>query len=406
MVVVSFYPFRKMIKQNLSFGQMIEYIDIGGPSLLRAGAKNFKNVACLSSASQYRRVADELDKNKGSLGEATLRKLAADVFKLTKEYDNCIYSYLRDKEMIGWNLEKIDKLRYGENPHQKASLFKLIGKNNIHYKQYQGKKISFNNILDLNAAYLLIKEFSEPAAAVFKHNSPCGVAIGKNIAKAYAKAYRCDPLSSFGGIISLNRKVDKKTAQEIVKSGFRECIIAPAYSKESLKIFSKKQNLRVMETDFKIKNNAKDVKATVFGYLIQDQDKATISKNSLKVVTKRKPTAREVKDLIFAWKVAKYTKSNAIVVGKNLTTLGIGAGQPSRVGAVKIALNNVSKSTKGAVVASDAFFPKEDAIEAIKKSGAKAIIQPGGSIMDEKLIELCNKYKLSMVFTGVRHFRH
>ena len=406
MVVVNFYPFKKMLEENVSFSQMLEYIDIGGPSLLRAGAKNFRNVACVSSVNQYKLVIEEFEKNKGCISEQTLRELACDVFRLTKEYDSYIYSYLKSKEVLIWNFEKITKLRYGENPHQKATLFRLINGERVVFKQVQGKRISYNNLLDLDAAMLLTKEFSDPAATVIKHLSPCGVAVGKNIHKAYYNAYRADALSSFGGIVGLNRKVDKKTAHEIIKSGFRECIIAPGYSKESLRIFSEKKNLRVIEVDFNKKVNLKEVKKTSFGYLVQDPDAISFDKNNTKVVTKKEPTAKETKDLLFAWKVVKFVKSNAVVIVKNLTTLGIGAGQPSRVGAVKIAIANAFKSTKGGVIASEAFFPKEDSIKLIKKRGIKAIIQPGGSIMDEKIIKLCDKYHVAMIFTGIRHFRH
>ena len=406
MVVVNFYPFKKMLEENVSFSQMLEYIDIGGPSLLRAAAKNFRNVACISSVNQYKLIIEELEKNRGCISEQTLRELACDVFRLTKEYDSYIYSYLKSKEVLIWNLEKITKLRYGENPHQRAKLFRLINGDRVVFKQLQGKRISYNNLLDLDTAMALTKEFSDPAAAVIKHLSPCGVAIDKNIHKAYYKAYKADTLSSFGGIVGLNRKVDKKTAREIIKSGFRECIIAPGYSKESLRIFSEKKNLRVIEVDFNKKVNLKEVKRTSFGYLVQDPDAVSFDKNSLKVVTKKRPTAKETKDLLFTWKVVKFVKSNAVVVAKDLTTLGIGAGQPSRVGAVKIAIANSFKSTKGAVIASEAFFPKEDSIKLIKKHGIKAIIQPGGSIMDEKIIELCDKYRIAMIFTGIRHFRH
>ncbi len=406
MVVVNFYPFKKMLGEDISFSQMLEYIDIGGPSLLRAGAKNFRNVACVSSINQYKAVIEELNKNKGLISEETLRKLACEVFRATKEYDSYIYSYLKTKDVSIWNLEKVAKLRYGENPHQKAALYKLVNGEKTSFKQLHGKELSYNNLMDLDAAMLIVKEFSEPAAVVIKHLSPCGAAVDKNICGAYCKAYRADSLSSFGGIVGLNRKVDKKTAYEIMKSGFKECIIAPSYSKESLRIFSTKKNLRVIEADFNKKINLKELRKTSFGYLMQDSDTIVLDKNNMKVVTKKKPTEREMKDLLFAWKMVKFVKSNAVVVAKNLVTLGIGAGQPSRVGAVKIAVDNAFKSTKGAVIASEAFFPKEDSIDIAKEKGIKAIIQPGGSIMDKKIIELCDKYRIAMIFTGVRHFRH
>ncbi len=406
MVVVNFYPFKKMLEENLSFGQMLEYIDIGGPALLRAAAKNFRNVACISSPHQYKMIISEMEKNKGSISEHTLRELACEVFRLTKEYDSYIYSYLTNKDVLIWNLERLAKLRYGENPHQKAVLFRLINEDRVVFKQLQGRQISFNNLLDLDSALLLLQEFSDPASVVIKHLSPCGVAIDKNIYKAYIKAYKADSLSSFGGVIGLNRKVDKKTAKEIIKSGFRECIIAPNYSKESIRIFSEKRSLRVIEADFAKRPQAKDIKRTSFGYLVQDLDTISWEKSNLKIVTKKRPTAKETKDLFFAWKVVKFVKSNAVVIAKNLATIGIGTGQPSRVGAVRVAIENACKSPKGAVIASEAFFPKDDAIKLVKKYGIKAIIQPGGSIEDEKIIDLCNKYHISMIFTGIRHFRH
>lgn len=406
MVVVNLYPFKKMIKEDIGLDQMLEYIDIGGSALLRAGAKNFKNIACVSSPDQYRMVMEELKNNRSCISEDTLRAFACEVFRSTKEYDACIYSYLKRKELLMWDLERISKLRYGENPHQKAALFKSVDKEHLNYTQLQGKQISFNNLLDLDAALSLAREFTDPAAVIVKHTSACGATIDKNTCKAYLKAYRADPLSSFGGVIALNKKVDKKTAKEIIKSGFKECVIAPGYSKEAVRIFSEKKNLRIIEVDFSKKDNYSDIKRTSFGYLIQDLDELDLDKKNLKVVTRKKPNNKEFKDLFFAWKVVKFVKSNAIVIAKNCSSLGIGTGQPSRVGAVKIAIRKSLKSTKGAVIASDAFFPKEDSIKLIKKSGIKAIIQPGGSIMDEKVIKLCDKYHLSMVFTGIRHFRH
>jgi len=406
MVVVNFYPFKKMLKENVSFGQMMEYIDIGGPALLRAGAKNFKNVACISTPYQYKKIIEEIEKNKANLSEQTLKNLACEVFRLTKEYDACIYSFLKKKEMLLLDLERVLKLRYGENPHQKGALFRLVSKEHLEFKQFQGKSLSFNNFLDLDTALSLLREFSEPTAVIIKHASPCGVATDKNIHRAYLKAYHADPLSSFGGIIGLNRKVDRKAALEIKRSGFKECIVAPHYSKEAIKLFSDKKSLRVIQIDFNKKVDYKDIKKTNFGYLVQEPDILDLDKNNLIVVTKRKPSSKDLKDLLFAWKVVRSVKSNAVVIAKNISTLGIGAGQPSRIDAVRIAIKKSLKSTQGAVLASEAFFPKEDSIKFIKKCGIKAIIQPGGSIMDEKIIKLCNKYRLSMIFTGIRHFRH
>lgn len=405
MVIVNLYPFQEKVHESLTTEEMIEYIDIGGPSLLRAAAKNFRNVACVSKETQYPQIMGELEKNKGFLSEETLRQLAQEAFYVTKEYDTCIFNYFKGTESISWDMEKAFTLRYGENPHQKAGLYRLADGSSLTFQQLQGKELSYNNFLDLDAALNCVKEFSDPAAVIVKHASLCGVGVAKKLAVAYKKAFLTDPISSFGGIISLNRKVDRDTAEQIIKSDFKECIIAPAYSKEALKLFSPKKNVRVIETDFFKNTNLKDIRTTNFGYLIQDVDMLTLDKNSLKIVTKRKPTSRELKDLVFAWKIAKYVKSNAIVTAKNITVIGIGGGQPSRVGSLRIALD-VKASSNGAVLASDGFFPKEDSIVLAYKKGIKAIIQPGGSIKDEDIIRLCNKYKIAMVFTGIRHFRH
>jgi len=406
MVVVNFYPFEEKVKEELNIDQMIEYIDIGGPSMLRAGAKNFKNIACVSNPGQYKGLCAELQKSKGFISEETLKKLAEKTFYATKEYDNAVYNYFRGKEILTWNLEKSAALRYGENAHQKGALYKIIDRNGLKFKQLQGKELSYNNFLDLDTAAAMVREFNEPSAAIIKHTSICGAAVDKKLSLAYKKAYFGDKLSSFGGIIGLNRKVDKETASQIMKSEFKECVIAPSYSKEALKIFSSKKNLRVLEADFNQKAGYKDVKTTAFGYLIQEKDVITLDKSSLKIVTAKKPTLKEMKDLIFAWKVVKIVKSNGIVVAKNQTVLGVGGGQPSRVGSVKIALSKSAGASKSAVLASDGFFPKEDSIKIAHKKGIKVIIQPGGSIKDKDIIEICDKLGISMVFTGIRHFRH
>ncbi|MCP4652878.1 MAG: bifunctional phosphoribosylaminoimidazolecarboxamide formyltransferase/IMP cyclohydrolase [Candidatus Omnitrophica bacterium] len=406
MVIVNLYPFVQKVNDKLIWDEMVEYIDIGGPSMLRAAAKNFKNVACVSDCSQYKAIADELKKSKGFLSENTLKALAQQVFYLTREYDNCIYNYFKGQEILTWNLEKSSSLRYGENPHQSAGLYDLVDGSSLKVNQIQGKELSYNNFLDLDAAYTCIREFDEPAATIVKHASICGVGVDKKLASAYKKAYLTDTLSSFGGIIALNRKVDKETADQIIKSGFKECVIAPSYSKEALKMFSTKKNLRVLETSFNQKISLRDIRATAFGHLVQEKDAVSLSKNNLRVVTKKKPSPHQLKDLVFAWKVVKYVRSNAIVVAKNQSVLGIGGGQPSRVGAAKIALAKLAGSCKGAVLASDGFFPKEDSIKLVHKKGVRAIIQPGGSIKDNDIIDLCNKLGIVMIFVGMRHFRH
>lgn len=406
MAVVNFYPFQEKLKEKIGFEEMLEYIDVGGPSMLRAAAKNFKNVACVSSPDQYKALADELEENKGFLSDETLKHLAQNVFYVTKEYDNAIYSYFRGRELLNLNLEKIASLRYGENPHQKGGLYKILNTQLLEFRKIQGKEISFNNLLDLDTAVLMVKDFHEPAAAIVKHASLCGVGVDRKLSLAYRKAYLTDTLSSFGGIICLNRKVDKDSAQEVIKSEFKECIIAPAYSKEALKIFSAKKNFVVLEADIeKFTAALKEIRTTAFGCLVQDRDTLTYDKLSLKTVTKKKPSARELKDLIFAWKVAKFVRSNSIVIARNQAVLGIGGGQPSRVGAAKIALAG-AKAVRGAVLASDGFFPKDDSIRFAYRKGIRAIIQPGGSIKDKDIIKLCDKLKMSMLFTGIRHFRH
>jgi len=405
MVVVNFYPFAD-VKEYITFDERLEYIDIGGPALLRAAAKNFKNVACISSISQYNPTIEELEKNKGFLSEETLRKLACEVFYLTKEYDNFIYNFLSQKDVISFHFEKIKNLRYGENPHQKASLYRLLNSEVLDFNQIQGKELSFNNLLDLDTSISLLREFAEPTAVIVKHASICSAATDKKLSLAYKKAYLADTLSSFGGVVAVNRKVDKETAKIFLESGFKECIVAPAFAKESLKLFSSKKNLIVLEMDInKIISDFKDIRATSFGYLIEDRDTILYDKNNFKIPTKRKPSKRELDDLIFALKVVKYVKSNAIVVAKENVTLGIGGGQPSRVGAVKIALSR-RINYKGAVLASDGFFPKEDSIKIAKKHKISSIIQPSGSIKDEEIVKICDSYGISMVFTNIRHFRH
>ncbi|HIE35918.1 MAG TPA: bifunctional phosphoribosylaminoimidazolecarboxamide formyltransferase/IMP cyclohydrolase [Candidatus Omnitrophica bacterium] len=406
MVVCNLYPFKEKLKENLILDDLLEYIDIGGVSLLRAAAKNFKNVACVSNPSQYRMVLEELEKNNGFLKEDTLKKLAADAFYITKEYDNCIYHYFKGKEILSLNLELVKPLHYGENPHQDAYLYKKINGRQLNFNQIQGKELSYNNFLDAEVALECVKEFEGPAVSIVKHGSLCGIGIDKKLVSAYKKAYKVDSVSSFGAILGLNKKVDKETAYQIVKTGFKECIVAPSYSKEALRIFSSKKRLRVLEVDFQKDIEDFQIRNTLFGYLMQDKDRITLDESKVKVVTKAKPTQRQLKDLFFAWKVVKFVKSNAIVIVKNLAVLGIGGGQPSRVGALKEAISKSIKSCKGAVVASDGFFPKEDSIAIASKYGIKAIIQPGGSIKDKDIIDLCNRKKIAMVFTGIRHFRH
>jgi phosphoribosylaminoimidazolecarboxamide formyltransferase/IMP cyclohydrolase len=422
MLVVNLYPFEKTTqKPKVTIEELMENIDIGGPAMLRSAAKNHRSVAVICNPNRYGQVIEELKKNKGALSKKLMQDLAIEVFGRTSLYDRAIYEYL-SKQTLDSRLQatgfpknltlefiKIQDLRYGENPHQKAAFYKEKGKTIglINLKQLRSpKELSFNNILDLNSAFELVKEFSNPAAVIVKHNNPCGVAEDKTLDKAYYLAWKCDPLSAFGGIVALNRKMDLKTAKVIAKSGFLECIIAPGFDREAQELFKDKKNLRLLELDDLNPVREFDFKRLSSGLLLQDKDLDTLDPNNLKVVTKKKPTKKEIESLIFAWKVAKHVKSNAIVLACGRKTVGIGAGQMSRVDSVYISTKKAAKLAKGAVLASDAFFPKEDAIQLAAKFKIKAIIQPGGSVNDEAIIKMADKYKIAMVFTGIRHFKH
>jgi len=420
MVVVNLYPFEKTIqKPGVTIEEVIENIDIGGPSMLRSAAKNSKSVAVICNPDRYGQVIEELKKNRGSLSEDFMRTLAVEVFNRTSQYDGTIYSYLNNyfrvhpesqvfPGEINFVFEKIQDLRYGENPHQQAAFYKEKGKNNglINLKQIQGKELSFNNILDLNSAFELVKEFKNPAAVIVKHNNPCGVAEAETLHNAYLDAWKCDPLSAFGGIVALNRRLDAKTAKIIAKSGFLECVITPGFDKEAVDLFKDKKNLRLIELNDLGAINEPDFKRITGGLLLQDKDLEALDTDNLKVVTKKEPSKKELESLIFGWKVAKHVKSNAIVLTSGTKTVGIGAGQMSRVDSVIIAKRKAGKLIHNSCLASDAFFPKADAVIVAAKAGVKAIIQPGGSISDEELIKTCDKYKIAMVFTDIRHFRH
>ena len=420
MVVVNLYPFSETTrKPGVGIEEVIENIDIGGPSMLRSAAKNHQSVAVICNPGRYAQVIAELKKNKGWLPEELLCELGVEVYGHTSKYDAAIYDYLSNhfktkKTTEGFPAElvlafgKIQELRYGENPHQQAAFYKEQGKSQglVNLKQLQGKELSFNNILDLNAAWELVKEFSNPAAVVVKHNNPCGVAEDKELDKAYLSAWKCDKLSAFGGIVALNRRMDLKTAKVVAKSGFLECVIAPGFDKEALVLFKDKKNLRLLELPDLSPIDEPEFKRVSGGMLLQSKDLKTLDLNNLKVVTKKKPSKRELESLIFGWKVAKHVKSNAIIFTKGTKAVGIGAGQMSRVDSVMIAKKKSGSLSQGCCLASDAFFPKADAIFLAHKAGAKAIIQPGGSIADQEIIAACNKYKIAMVTTGIRHFRH
>ncbi|MFH1553057.1 MAG: bifunctional phosphoribosylaminoimidazolecarboxamide formyltransferase/IMP cyclohydrolase [Candidatus Omnitrophota bacterium] len=424
MVVVNLYPFAETIsRDNVTDEEAIENIDIGGPTMLRSAAKNFQSVAVISSVSQYGRVLKEMESSGGHLAESTLKDLAVAVFSKTSRYDGLITRYLsgdsvcggKEKdfpELVKLDMQKISELRYGENPHQRAAFYRDSSGTDsgiTDAEKIQGKELSFNNILDLNAAVNIVKDFDQPAVSIVKHNNPCGVATAGTLAEAYLDALDCDRLSAFGGIMAFNGAIDAHTAKTVLKEAdFVECIIAPGYEEEALEVFKTKKNIRVMKVPFpdSAPKGKKDLKKIPGGALVQDADEKTTLPGDIKVVTEEKPSEKLLDSLMFAWKVVKYVKSNAIVLCQGTKTVGIGAGQMSRVDSVIIAVRKAGERAKGAVLASDAFFPKPDSIEEACNSGVAAIIQPGGSIRDEEIIAACNRFNIPMVFTGIRHFRH
>ncbi|MDP8260827.1 MAG: bifunctional phosphoribosylaminoimidazolecarboxamide formyltransferase/IMP cyclohydrolase [Candidatus Kappaea frigidicola] len=429
MVVVNLYPFEMTInKPDVSLDEAIENIDIGGPTMLRAAAKNYKAVAVVSSPTQYDQILDELKANDGCLSEATLSRLAVETFKKTSNYDTQICNYL-DAHIISeadgspleshdfsfvsdlsFNVKKIQDLRYGENPHQSAAFYrddKMSHPSICAAKQLHGKELSFNNILDLNAAIEILKDFDKPMACVLKHNNPCGAAVADSLALAYKMALDCDPMSAYGSIIGLNQVVDEETAALIHETRFIECVVACGYTENALGMLKKKKNIRILDIpELNSRGLDIDLKKVNGGLLLQEKDLLRIESEDLKIVTKRKPTKQETESLMFAWRICKYVKSNAIVLAKDTKTVGIGAGQMSRVDSVIIAIRKAGKLTKDAVMASDAFFPMKDSVEYARKANIKAIIQPGGSIRDPEVIKEADDCGIAMVFTGVRHFKH
>lgn len=415
MVVVNFYPFEQAIARDkdMAWEDVIEYIDIGGPTMVRAAAKNFAWVAAVTDPNDYAAVISELEQTQG-LAFETRKNLAEKVFCLTSHYDAMIYQhFLQQKqeiqtcpEQLNLQLKKISELRYGENPHQKASAyqFKKSSSGILSAKQHQGKPLSYNNILDAEAALTCVSEFSEPACVIIKHANPCGAATAATIDQAYKRAYDADPLSAFGGIIALNQPCTK-TIAEAIASIFMEVVIAPAYSQEALAIFAAKPNLRILEIPMQEKD-AWEMKYITGGVLLQEKDAQIITPDSLKVVTKRKPKQEDIDAMLFAWRVLKHIKSNGILIAKYNTTVGIGAGQVSRIDAVDLAVRKAGENIRDSILASDAFFPFRDSIDRIAKTGVRAIIQPGGSMRDEEVIAACNENDIAMVFTGMRCFRH
>jgi len=420
MVVVNLYAFEKTAaKPDVHFDELIENIDIGGPSMIRSAAKNFQDVAVVTSPADYDAIAEEMSKSGGELSAATKWRLAQKAFATTAAYDSAIASTLERISANGHfdlhpeagfprtlrlSFNKTGDLRYGENPHQKAALYSDgSGAGIANGRQLQGKELSYNNIVDLQAAWDLAQEFEEPVCAIIKHTNPAGTATGKTLVEAYKKALECDPVSAFGGVIGVNRPVDGEAAEEMAKL-FLEVIGAPLFDQAAKAKFAAKKNLRLLEISaLPQKWVLKNVSG---GILLQDADARPLAEGDLKVVTKRTPTPEEKRALLFAWKVCKHVKSNAIVYARDGQTVGVGAGQMSRVDSCKIGAMKAVLPLKGTVAASDAFFPFPDGIEEIAKAGATAVIQPGGSVRDQEVIEAADRLGLAMIFTGVRHFRH
>lgn len=414
MVVVNLYPFEETVSRDATFDEAIENIDVGGPTMLRAASKNFKDVTVIIDPADYPRIIEELKTHDGEVSFNTKLYLAQKVFSHTARYDTIICNYLgRYAETfphyLNQSFSKVMDLRYGENPHQKAALYKeplWKGLSLVDAKLLQGKEMSYNNYLDAASALELVKEFKEPAAVIIKHNNPCGVAVGKELLSAYKKAYNSDPVSAFGGIIALNREVDEATAEEIITL-FVEVVLAPAFSPPAIKVFSKKPNIRLLEVDISKDSYGLDMRKIPGGLLVQEKDTTMIEDfEKLKVVTKRRPTDDELQALSFAWRVCKHIKSNAIVYATKDQTIGIGIGQTSRVDSARIGAMKALTSLEGAVVASDGFFPHRDGVDVIAKMGITAVIQPGGSLKDDEVIAAADEYKMAMVFTGIRHFKH
>lgn len=426
LVVVNLYPFSPTAaKPGVTAGELIETIDIGGPAMMRSAAKNFQSVAVVTDPEDYAVIAAELRTNR-ELSLSTKLNLARKAYARTARYDGEIATELerlaangdvtigaREKlpQRIHISLERKQTMRYGENPHQHAALYVPAGHpvaSLAGAKQLQGKELSYNNLVDLDAAWNLVTEFQRPGVAIVKHNNPCGAAERESLLDAYLKGLACDPVSAFGGVLAFNRTLDAATAEEVAKL-FVECIVAPGYEEAALQKFASKKNLRLLEMPHEAAPEELEVKRISGGVLVQDADRRELSESDLKVVTERAPTPEELRALLFGWKVCKHVKSNAIVFACDGYTVGVGAGQMSRVDAVKIAVIKAGAaglSLSGSVVASDAFFPFPDGVEEAGEAGATAVIQPGGSVRDSDVIAAANKLGMAMVFSGVRHFRH
>jgi len=426
MLVVNLYPFEETIsRKDAALADAVENIDIGGPSMLRSAAKNYRSVAVVPDPKFYGRVAEALTRYDGCVPDGLREEMAVEAFKLTARYDSVIAAYLQNKlrgplpprladlpRIFSVAAGQMALLRYGENPHQKAALYRMPEAMSPHClvnaKQLHGKELSFNNYLDLDAALALVREFERPAACVVKHNNPTGVAENARLSIAFRQAWATDPLSAFGGIIGLNRTVDAATAKAILKAGFCECVLAPRFSAEALALLKTKKNLRLLEVPVADapQRDPFDFKKIDGGILVQQRDDADYKKGDLRVVTRRRPTKREKTALFFAWKVVKHVKSNAIVLADGTKTVGIGMGQTSRVDSVSLAVKRAGKRARGSAMASDAFLPKADNIVLARRAGVTAVIQPGGSVADAQVVKAADRGRIAMLFTGFRHFKH
>ena len=426
LLIVNLYPFSETVENGENFEECIENIDIGGPSMIRSAAKNHENVCVITNPEDYEDLNKILEKNSGSTSLIDRKLYASKAFSKTAFYDSMISQWLNKQLNVSWpdtvtiSGKLLEKLRYGENPHQGSAVYEKMGhKLNgvVKANLLQGKPLSYNNLNDSDAAYDLINEFKEPTIAIIKHANPCGVSSKKSICEAWESALRTDPQSAFGGIVASNKEVTEELAEKMDKI-FLEVIIAPSFSKAALSIFSNKKNLRLLKIrpQKNVINSDYIIKDLSDGFLIQDKDNETLDENNLNIVTVKKPTSKEITDLIFAFKIAKHVKSNAIIYAKNNSTVGIGAGQMSRIDSSQIAAIKSKKASElaglktnmaeGSVLASDAFFPFADGLIAAAEAGVTSIIQPGGSIRDDEVIDAANKLGLSMVFSGIRHFRH
>ena len=411
LVVCNLYPFSDAVsREDCDLAMALENVDIGGPTMIRSAAKNVGWVCVAVDPSDYSTITDEL--RSGEISFETRQRLSAKAFGHTAQYDTIIHNYLKDEDLsddFSLSFEKHSELRYGENPHQSAAAYKIPGNNEpniLNATIHQGKQLSYNNIMDADGALACVREFDAAACVVVKHSNPCGVAVGNNLLDVYTHAFNADSMSAFGGIIAFNRTCTKDIADAIT-SVFVEIVLAPGFEPEALDVFKKKKNLRVLEIgEFGKRFKKSEVRNVDGGLLVQNTDTKILSKDDLTVMTKAQPSEQDIETALFTWRVLRHAKSNGILIAKENTTVGLGAGQVSRVDAVHMALRKGGENVKGGVMASDAFFPFRDSIDAIKDSGIKVVIQPGGSIRDQEVIDACNEYKIAMVFTGTRCFKH